>query len=181
MKAIKLSNRYAKSLADIALKNNAMDATLQDMKLVLEACKSISELRQLLRSPIIKTKKKIKIIQEIFSSRISITTLNFIEMITVKKREAFLQTIAESFIVIYKRINQIETVTVTSANPLEQDYKERLIAEVKKTGCKKVELIEKTSSDLIGGVIIKYGDKQIDASIKTKINRLKKTLSKNIT
>ena len=181
MKAIKLSNRYAKSLADIALKNNAMDATLQDMKLVLEACKSISELRQLLRSPIIKTKKKIKIIQEIFSSRISITTLNFIEMITVKKREAFLQTIAESFIVIYKRINQIETVTVTSVNPLEQDYKERLIAEVKKTGCKKVELIEKISSDLIGGVIIKYGDKQIDASIKTKINRLKKTLSKNIT
>ena len=181
MKAIKLSNRYAKSLADIALKNNAMDTTLQDMKLVLEACKSISELRQLLRSPIIKTKKKIKIIQEIFSSRISITTLNFIEMITVKKREAFLQTIAESFIVIYKRINQIETVTVTSVNPLEQDYKERLIAEVKKTGCKKVELIEKTSSDLIGGVIIKYGDKQIDASIKTKINRLKKTLSKNIT
>tara|TARA_A100001035_G_scaffold186061_1_gene148277 strand:+ start:1151 stop:1696 length:546 start_codon:yes stop_codon:yes gene_type:complete len=181
MKAIKLSNRYAKSLADIALKNNAMDATLQDMKLVLEACKSISELRQLLRSPIIKTKKKIKIIQEIFSSRISRTTLNFIEMITVKKREAFLQTIAESFIVIYKRINQIETVTVTSVNPLEQDYKERLIAEVKKTGCKKVELIEKTSSDLIGGVIIKYGDKQIDASIKTKINRLKKTLSKNIT
>tara|TARA_B100001287_G_scaffold169919_1_gene142968 strand:- start:28234 stop:28779 length:546 start_codon:yes stop_codon:yes gene_type:complete len=180
MKAIKLSNRYAKSLADIALKNNAMDATLQDMKLVLEACKSISELRQLLRSPIIKTKKKIKIIQEIFSSRISVTTLNFIEMITVKKREAFLQTIAESFIVIYKRINQIETVTVTSVNPLEQDYKERLIAEVKKTGCKKVELIEKTSSDLIGGVIIKYGDKQIDASIKTKINRLKKTLSKNI-
>ena len=180
MKAIKLSNRYAKSLADIALKNNAMDATLQDMKLVLEACKSISELRQLLRSPIIKTKKKIKIIQEIFSSRISITTLNFIEMITVKKREAFLQTIAESFIVIYKRINQIETVTVTSVNPLEQDYKERLIAEVKKTGCKKVELIEKTSSDLIGGVIIKYGDKQIDASIKNKINRLKKTLSKNI-
>lgn len=181
MKAIKLSNRYAKSLADIALKNNAMDATLQDMKLVLGACKSVSELRQLLRSPIIKTKKKIKIIQEIFSSRISITTLNFIEMITVKKREAFLQTIAESFIVIYKRINQIETVTVTSVNPLEQDYKERLIAEVKKTGCKKVELIEKTSSDLIGGVIIKYGDKQIDASIKTKINRLKKTLSKNIT
>lgn len=181
MKAIKLSNRYAKSLADIALKNNAMDETLQDMKLVLEACKSVSELRQLLRSPIIKTKKKIKIIQEIFSSRISATTLNFIEMITVKKREAFLQTIAESFIVIYKRINQIETVTVTSVNPLEQDYKERLIAEVKKTGCKKVELIEKTSSDLIGGVIIKYGDKQIDASIKTKINRLKKTLSKNIT
>ena len=180
MKAIKLSNRYAKSLADIALKNNAMDATLQDMKLVLGACKSISELRQLLRSPIIKTKKKIKIIQEIFSSRISVTTLNFIEMITVKKREAFLQTIAESFIVIYKRINQIETVTVTSVNPLEQDYKERLIAEVKKTGCKKVELIEKTSSDLIGGVIIKYGDKQIDASIKNKINRLKKTLSKNI-
>ena len=180
MKAIKLSNRYAKSLADIALKNNAMDATLQDMKLVLEACKSISELRQLLRSPIIKTKKKIKIIQEIFSKRISATTLNFIEMITVKKREAFLQTIAESFIMIYKRINQIETVTVTSVNPLEQDYKERLIAEVKKTGCKKVELIEKTSSDLIGGVIIKYGDKQIDASIKNKINRLKKTLSKNI-
>ena len=180
MKAIKLSNRYAKSLADIALKNNAMDATLQDMNLVLEACKSISELRQLLRSPIIKTKKKIKIIQEIFSKRISATTLNFIEMITVKKREAFLQTIAESFIMIYKRINQIETVTVTSVNPLEQDYKERLIAEVKKTGCKKVELIEKTSSDLIGGVIIKYGDKQIDASIKNKINRLKKTLSKNI-
>ena len=180
MKAIKLSNRYAKSLADIALKNNAMDATLQDMKLVLEACKSISELRQLLRSPIIKTKKKIKIIQEIFSKRISATTLNFIEMITVKKREAFLQTIAESFIMIYKRINQIETVTVTSVNPLEQDYKERLIAEVKKTGCKKVELIEKTSSDLIGGVIIKYGDKQIDAIIKNKINRLKKTLSKNI-
>lgn len=179
MKAIKLSNRYAKSLADIASKNNIMDATLQDMKLILEACKSISELRQLLRSPIIKTNKKIKIIQEIFSNRISVTTLNFIEMITVKKREAFLQTIAESFIVIYKTINQIETVTVTSAEPLEQDYKERLIAEVKQTGCKKVELIEKISSDLIGGIVIKYGDKQIDGSIKTKINRLKKTLSKN--
>ena len=101
-------------------------------------------------------------------------------MITVKKREPFLETIAESFIMIYKRINQVETVMVTSAEPLDQDYKERLITEVKKTGCKKVELIEKTSSDLIGGIVIKYGDKQIDASIKTKINKLKKTLSKNI-
>jgi F-type H+-transporting ATPase subunit delta len=88
----------------------------------------------LLKSPIVKTDKKLKILEEIFGSKISKVTMSFINIITTKKREGLLALIASSFITLYKAHNKIETATVITATPLDEGLKVEVINFIKKHG-----------------------------------------------
>ena len=134
----------------------------------------------MLKSPIIKTDKKISILSEIFSKNISETTMAFINIITNKKREMHLEAIATSFINLYKSHKNIKTVSITTAAPVSDQTKSEIMSYIKKTGGDEVELTEIVNEDIIGGVIIKMGDKQLDASVTRKIKKLKKTFNKNL-
>ena len=134
----------------------------------------------MLKSPIIKTDKKISILSEIFSKNISETTMVFINIITNKKREMHLKAIATSFINLYKSHKNIKTVSITTAAPVSDQTKSEIMSYIKKTGGDEVELTEIVNEDIIGGVIIKMGDKQLDASVTRKIKKLKKTFNKNL-
>ena len=58
--------------------------------------------------------------------------------------------------------------------------KSEIMSYIKKTGGDEIELTEIVNEDIIGGVIIKMGDKQLDASVTRKIKKLKKTFNKNL-
>ncbi|MDD3284314.1 MAG: ATP synthase F1 subunit delta [Patescibacteria group bacterium] len=87
--------------------------------------------------------------------------------------------IIENFISIYNSENNIVNVEVETANPITKEvlsHIETFIA--KKTGAKKIEFENKINKSLISGAIIKYGDRILDNSFKTKINNLKNNISK---
>ena len=62
------------------------ESTLSDMKLILSVCNQNRDLSQLLKSPVIKTDKKISILSEIFSKEVTETTMAFIKIITNRIR-----------------------------------------------------------------------------------------------
>ena len=180
MKSSRLSSRYAKSLLSLVVEQNKLEEILSDMKHITRVCSENKDLSLLLKSPIVKTDKKRSILSEIFSKSVSDITMSFIHIITSKKREMYLEGIAESFISLYKVHNNIETVTLTTAVPIDENTKSEILSYIKKNGKTDVELTEIIDEDILGGMIVKMGDKQLDASVIRDIKELKKTFNKNL-
>lgn len=179
MTGTKLSARYSRSLLLLAIERGELDQVFNDMKLISKTCSENRDLTILLRSPIIKTDKKRNILREIFADKISGTSLAFIEIITNKRREYFLEKIAEEFTHQYKQNSNITTAIVTTTAQLDGSLKEKIMTLVKNKTRQEVELIERVDEKLIGGFILRIGDNQIDASIHRKLSDLKKSFSEN--
>lgn len=179
MKATRASTRYAKSLADLATEQGVLDKVYTDMILIDKTCKASHELSTFLKSPIIKTDKKQKILKEIFTGKITKLSEMFIALLTAKRRESFLQSIAESFVNQYKERKKILTAVITTAEGLDEDLRKKVLELVSNSAYSEVELIEKRNPELIGGFTLQVGDKRIDASIQKQIRKLAMSFSEN--
>jgi len=180
MKQSRVTIRYAKALFQLVIEQDTLEQSYNDMVLLNKVCAESKELLLLLKSPIVKTDKKLKILEEIFESKIGKTTMSFINIITTKKREGLLALIASSFITLYKAHKKIETATVITADPLDEALRVETINFIKKHGEDNVELTEKVDLAILGGAIIRMGDKQLDASVSKAISELKQIFNKNL-
>jgi F-type H+-transporting ATPase subunit delta len=179
MRNTRVTLRYAKSLLSLAVEQDQLEACKADMEAVVAACKESRELSLLLKSPVVKTDKKLAILKEVFAG-FSQLSLAFINIITNKKREVLLEEIAERFLTVYRSHKGIESAVVTTAVPLDEEMRSAIMSFVNKQGHSQVELTEKVDEKLIGGAIIRLGDKQMDASVLRQINDLKQTFNKNL-
>ena len=164
--------RYAKSLFELAKEQNAIESCKADMETIVSTCAASKELALLLKSPVINTDKKLAILSELSNS--------FITLITKKKREGLLLEIAHQFMLVYKASLGIETAVITSAQALDDSLRSQVLEFIKKQGLEKVELTEKVNENLIGGAIVRIGDRQLDASVLRQINDLKQSFNKNL-
>lgn len=180
MRNSRVATRYAKALLLLSSEAGTLEEDYGDMKLLIGILKESKELQNLLKSPIIKTDKKITILTKIFENKISKTSMIFINTITTKKRESLLQIIAESFIKNYKKEKGIRTVTVTTAVAIDQELKTQITNSVKNEKEENIELIEIVDKNIIGGSIIRVDDIQLDTSLSNKILELKQTFNKNL-
>ncbi len=172
-----VASRYAKSLIDLSIELKQLEEVNKDMLLIKQVCEQNREFTVLLKSPVVSTDKKSSIIRSIFESKVSQTTLSFLNLITQKRREGDVENIAYAFNEQYKLHKNITTAIVTTAITLDDATKTKILAIVKKQASGEVEIVEKIDKALIGGFILTVGDKQIDASIKRKLNDLKKNFS----
>ena len=180
MSQSRITIRYAKALFQLAIKQDILEQSYNDMVLLDSVCAESKELSLLLKSPIVKTYKKLKILEEIFGSKINKVTMSFINIITTKKRERLLALIASSFVALYKEHKKIETATVISATPLGESLRAEVINFIQKHGENNVELTEKVDPSIIGGSIVRMRDKQLDTSVSKAISELRQIFNKNL-
>lgn len=174
------SSRYVKSLLGLAVERNVLEQVHADMQMFARVVEENRELRLALNNPIIKHDKKREILEQLFKGRVNDLTLAIFDIITKKHREPLLLAIAKGFHDAYNEFKGIGVATVTSAVPLDSSLRAEMVAMVKKLSDRKeVELIEKVDPSLIGGFILNVGDRQVDASIKSRLNSLKVNLSHN--
>ena len=121
MKRTKLAARYAKALFEFAEELQQVEQVSKDILLVDETFRANSELGFAILSPIVKTNRKISIMQEIFKDRISEITLRYLTLILKKGRELQINTICSEYVKIYKASKNIITLDVYSAQPLEKE------------------------------------------------------------
>jgi F-type H+-transporting ATPase subunit delta len=171
--------RYAKSLLEIAVEKKQLDTVFSDMKKVLVACRNLKDLNLILKSPLVKTDKKIFVFKTIFKDQVSLITEEFIILLTKNRREAYLEEICDEFIKQYKDKMNIITATVTSAVKLDEAIRNNIIELLKKRYAAQIEIIEKIDPKLIGGFILKVGDKEADMSILRQLNQLRKDFNQS--
>jgi F-type H+-transporting ATPase subunit delta len=175
----KVASRYAKSLFDLSIEKGSVEKVYADMKLVATTCQENHDLRVLLKSPIVKSDKKLDVFKAIFGSKVDKLTMDFINILTHKRREIYLDDIATEFVEQYKKHKNVLTAIVTTAYGLDDELRKKVLDVVKKSSNSEVELVEKIDKDLIGGFIIRVGDKQDDTSISRKLKSLYRTFNEN--
>jgi F-type H+-transporting ATPase subunit delta len=177
MSVSKISNRYAKSLIDLAREKNILEDIIEDVTGFLQAADN-KDFVLFLKSPIINGDKKEKVFEELFGKKVHQETMAFFKMVIKKGRENILPQILNRVLEAYKEMKGITTVTITSATELTVEEFDRISNKLTeaKLASDNVEFIKKIDSSIIGGFIIEIGDKLYDASIAGKMKKLKKEL-----
>ncbi len=176
MKGTIVAKRYAKSLMDLSIEKNAIDKVNDDMVQLSEICAASKDLKNLLSNPTINAAKKVDVFNALFKGKMDDLSMAFVELITKNSREGILPEIAESYIQLYKTHNNILDVILVSAHPLDEATKTKIIDKVKTNFDGKIELIEQIDPTVLGGFIVKIGDKQIDSSVASQLTNLKNVL-----
>lgn len=178
--ASRVASRYVKSLLDLAVSQKSLDKVHDDMRLFAATIDKSRELELMLKSPVIKHDKKNAILSSIFKSKVSALTMAFIDILTKKNREPLLPEISKEFHNAYNNYKGIGKASVTTTVAMDAKTRQQFENIVKQlSNRKEVELEEKIDKDLIGGFILNVEDKQIDASIKNNLKKLKLKFSEN--
>jgi F-type H+-transporting ATPase subunit delta len=179
MKDSLAARRYAKALIGLAKEKNVIEDIFNDMSLIKNTVLSNKDLQLLLKSPVVNTDKKQDILSAIFKGNLNELSSLFLQLISSKKRESLIQQIANSFIEQYKVLNNIVTAEVTTAIELDKNKINNIVSLYKQEKGNSFEIIEKVNPEIIGGFILRVGDRQIDTSISKEIRELKKAFNKN--
>ena len=123
----RLAGRYAKSLLDLAIEQNQLDVVYADINLLKEINKSNPDFVSLLKSPIVSSDKKDKIIQAVIGDKVCKLTMLFINLLTSKTREGNLPEIVTTFIEQYNSLKNIQTVKLTTAHPISEELKNSIV------------------------------------------------------
>ncbi|MDE5419840.1 ATP synthase F1 subunit delta [Labilibaculum sp. DW002] len=179
MNESKISVRYAKALFQLGKEKNVLDTIVTDMKLVDELCNTVKDFWLMVESPVIKTSQKRASMKQIFGDRINAITLNFLDLVVKNRREIYLKDISRNFLALCRKDQGILSATLTSATTIEEGSKENLSTLLSKAFDSKIELEEVLDKDIIGGFVLRVDDQQLDASVSTQLNKIKRELLSN--
>jgi F-type H+-transporting ATPase subunit delta len=174
----RLASRYAKSLLDLAVERNSLEATLKDMRTLNEICAISHDFEVMLRSPVIKGDKKLSVISAVLKNQnIGELTNAFITLLVNKSRERNLPEITEAFIGQYNRLNNIRTVKLTTATAMNDTIRKGIEAKISGHMPKDtINLETAIDESLIGGFVLEVEDQLFDASVKKSLNDIKNRL-----
>ncbi len=174
-----ISKTYGDALFELALEENAVDSLAEEVQMVLNVLEENEELMKLLHHPKIVKEEKIKIIQDIFKGRVSDNLTGFLEIIVDKDRYNEIPSIFRFFLDLVKEYKNIGVAYVTTAVELKdaqkEDLKKRLLETTK---YETFEMHYQTDASLIGGMVIRIGDRVVDSSIKSKLEEMSRNLMK---
>lgn len=179
MSDFRVASRYAKSLLSLAQEKGVLEKVHDDMQLFSSVAESNKEFTRILKNPIVNHEKKLNILKSIFKGRVHPMTFSIFEIITRKNREAILPSIAKAFHQQYNVFNNIEEAKVITTFPLTEELRKEFEIIVWDYTGKKVELEEEVNESLIGGFVLKIGDRQIDESLNSKLKELRLEFSRN--
>ncbi len=175
----KIPVRYAKALFESALSQNLLDRIYDDMQVISEVCKT-EEMKNLLKSPIIIPSEKKKLIHNLFDKHLHKLTLSLIDLMINNGREAFLPSTARIFCKETLEYQGVTEPLLITAVPVKDEVKKQIAEFISKKFNTRVRLRESVDPEIIGGFILKVNDYFIDASIRTRLKKIKHNLTQCI-
>lgn len=176
----RLAGRYAKSLIDLSIEKGQLEAVYADMKFLQVLCKESREFVNLMRSPIVRNDQKNTILLALTKGKISELTAAFNHLLVKKGREGDLPEIAVAFVEQYNDLKGIHVVKLTTATELSAELKASIEAKVSGSqGFPTIELEAKTDERLIGGFVLEFDNKLVDASILNDLKMIKHQFLEN--
>lgn len=170
---------YGDALFDLAVEESKTDVLFDEAKAVVKAFNDNSELGKLLNHPKIEKAEKEKFIEEVFGKFVSKDMTGLLTIMAAKDRQQYIVDTLNYFINRILEYKKVGTVYVTTAKPLSDVQKDKVVKRLlETTGFKELIMNYSVEEALIGGMIVRIGDRIVDSSIKTKLEGLAKDLSK---
>lgn len=180
MSVHRIASRYAKSLIELAIDQKNLEVVTEDVRQFQQLAKN-RDLYLLLKSPIVHADKKKQILKMIFGGKVEELFMAFLNILVTKGREVYMPEIAVEYMRQYKQVNHISMVKLTTAVPLDMELQKAIHDKLQASEetDEHVELSATVDPSLIGGFVVEFEDKIYDASVKHKLDKLRKGFREN--
>ena len=176
MSGIRAAIRYAKAILEIADSKGVASEVSADMTLIATTITGNSELTHFIQNPLIKTDTKKNVVLEVFAS-VNPVTQSLFHLLLENKRFEILAAIAVEYNNLFDVMNGVEVAKVTTAFPMDAALEAKVLAKIATFSDKKVTIENTVDTSIIGGFILRIGDKQYNASVANRLHVLKRELS----
>ena len=170
--------RYATALFDLAASEGAMAKYEEEVKVIVKALHDEPDFMAVLQDHKVTTENKIKVVENIFTDKVSTPLIGLLVLMVNKGRQAEILNVLEAFLERVKVESGIMKAVVTSAVPLKESQLKALKEKLELGTKSQIELETIVDESIIAGLIVRVGDKVVDASYKGDMQSLKKQLSK---
>ncbi|MBL8577472.1 MAG: F0F1 ATP synthase subunit delta [Mesorhizobium sp.] len=172
-----IAERYAGSLYELAAQSNSVDKVEADLSSFETLLSESADLDRLIKSPVFSAEDQLKAIASI-ADKAGISGLvgNFLRVVAQNRRLFAVPAMIKAFHAIAAEARGEVAAEVTTAHPLSSAQEEELKAALKGVTGKDVAISATVDPSLLGGLVVKIGSRQIDTSLRTKLNSLKLAL-----
>ncbi|ESU29968.1 ATPase, delta subunit (H(+)-transporting two-sector ATPase) [Flavobacterium limnosediminis JC2902] len=167
--------RYAKAILDIANANGKATNVNEDMKSIVAAVAESVELKEFLSNPTVKGDVKVAALSEVFAS-VQQETKSLFRLLLENKRFEILPAVASQYNLLFDELSGVEVAKVTTAFPITPELEVKVLAKIKEFSNKSVTITNIVDESIIGGFILRIGDKQYNASVANSLQTLKREL-----
>jgi len=170
---LRVARRYARALFEVALKQNQLQATADDLRNLRGIMRESDELRAFFYSPLIPRDRKRDRLRDAFRERIQPHTMRMLELLVEKRREKMLDAVCDEFQKLQEAHQGIARAHIQSATPLTDAEQNALVQKLQQSTGKTIIPTFETNPELIGGVRVRIGDYQIDGTLRGALDRLR--------
>ncbi|MDO4463564.1 MAG: ATP synthase F1 subunit delta [Bacillota bacterium] len=174
-----VSTTYGEALFELAVEEGREEEFLSEVAQLKSLLDENPDFGKLMNHPKILKEEKLKVLEEVFGGRISKELLGFLHLVVSKDRYGDIDAILDFFISEVKKLKGIGIAYVTTAADLNEAKKKEIEAKLlATTSFQKMEMHYQVDEDLIGGMVIRIGDRVVDSSVRTKLFELQRELLK---
>lgn len=174
-----VSKTYGDALFEIAAEENRMEAFFEEADGILTVLRENAELSKIMTHPKIVKEEKIELIENIFKGQVSDEMTGLMRMLVEKGHFGEFESVLEYFIAEVKEFKNIGIAYVKTAVELSDKQKAQIVDKlIQTTKYVEFEMHYEVDAALIGGMVIRIGDRVVDSSIQTKLYDLSRELSK---
>ena len=172
----KFSLVCANSLFSLADEEGKADSILEELKSLEKIFKENGDFAALLDTPSLPLEERLSLIDDVFMSADDYVK-NFLKVLCEKKCVSTVYECIAQYEKAYDKANNILRATVITASPLSEEQKSGVEKKLSGENEKKVICEYKVDKSILGGIIVRTENSQTDASIKTRLEQLKKSLA----
>ena len=174
-----ISRAYADALFEICIEENSLEEIMQQSAQLAEIMSANPEFVKLLNAPTVTKEEKTDLVDKVFSGKINKSLLNFIKVMVERKDTQEINASFADFEKLYNKHNNIEKATATTAVPMSDEQKAKLVAKLNALTGKNVVLTNIVDPACLGGVILQFADVQYNDSVAGKLEILRNQLKAN--
>lgn len=174
-----VSETYGDALFGLGLEKGLVDSLMEEIGEMRKILSANPDFSRLMNHPDIGRDDKLGILSKVFEGRLSDTLFGFIRVLVIKGRYGAIDDIFTYYTDRYKEYHRIGVAYVTSAVDLTQGQKEKIEKRLlETTGFAGMEMHFSVDAGLIGGLVIRIGDRVVDSSIRSRLDGLQRQLMK---
>jgi F-type H+-transporting ATPase subunit delta len=167
---------YARSLFEVAEEHDRIDVVREQLGQFADALASSRELELFFFSPYFSTEEKKDGLDKAVDGADDIVR-NFFAVLIENHRMPALMRVRREYDRLWREANKLLPVQITSAVPLDESVHARIGEEIGRQTGRKVELSANVDPDVLGGIVLRVGNSILDASIRTRLERLRKQVA----
>ena len=168
---------YGEALFELAVEEGREEEFFSEVSALKELLGENPDFGKLMNHPRVLKEEKLAVLDEVFKGRISGELVGFLRLVISKDRYGEIDSILDYFIDEVKRVKGIGVAFVTTAFHLSEakksEVENKLLAT---TSFNRMEMHYQVDEDLIGGMVIRIGDRVVDSSVRSRLSELEREL-----